>query len=254
MPDNRRRDSTRRAKAALIDTTVPNAARVGDYLHGGRNNFEADRRAVRAVVAAAPAIGTILPATRAFHQRVVRYLVAKAGIRQFLDIGTTLQTTGNTHELAQSLVPECRVVYVDNDPMVLGHVRALLTSVSDGAIASLDANLMDPRTIVSGAAETLDFSRLVAVLLRATLTYVLSDAAATAIMLSLVEAVTAGSPQTVVRLAPVAQFDCAFGFDCAVGRSAGLGAGLVSGSSGWRACRRAVPGAAGVDGVRSAAG
>jgi hypothetical protein len=120
---------------------------------------EADRRAVRAVVAAAPAIGTILPATRAFHQRVVRYLVAEAGIRQFLDIGTTLQLTGNTHEIAQSLAPECRVVYVDNDSMVLGHARALLTSVGDGAVAS----------------------------------YVLSDAAATAVMLSLAEAVTAGS-------------------------------------------------------------
>jgi S-adenosyl methyltransferase len=151
MADNWRRDSTRQAKAALIDTTVPNAARVGDYLHGGRNNFEADRRAVRAVVAAAPAIGTILPATRAFHQRAVRYLVAEAGIRQFLDIGTTLQLTGNTHEIAQSLAPECRVVYVDNDPMVLGHARALLTSAGDGAVASLDAHLMDPRTIRSRA-------------------------------------------------------------------------------------------------------
>jgi hypothetical protein len=193
MADNWRHDSTRQAKAARIDTTVPNAARVGDYLHGGRNNFEADRRAVRAVVAAAPAIGTIVPATRAFHQRVVRYLVAKAGIRQFLDIGTTLQLTGNTHEIARSLVPECRVVYVDNDPMVLGHARALLTSGGDGAVASLDANLMDTRTILSGAAETLDFSRPVAILLRATLTYVLSDAAAGAIMRSLVEAATAGS-------------------------------------------------------------
>ena len=193
MADSWRHDSTRRAKAALIDTTVPNAARVGDYLYGGRNNFEADRKAVRAVVAAAPVIGTILPATRAFHQRVVRYLVAEAGIRQFLDIGTTLQMTGNTHEIAQSLAPECRVVYVDNDPMVLGHARALLTSVPDGAVASLDASLREPRAILSGAADTLDFSLPVAILLRATLTYVLDDAAATGIMRSLVEAVTAGS-------------------------------------------------------------
>ena len=193
MTDNWGHDSTRLAKAALIDTTVPNAARVGDYLYGGRDNFEADRRAVRAVVAAAPAVGTILPATRAFHQRVVRYLAAEAGIRQFLDIGTTLQTTGNTHETAQSLAPDCRVVYVDDDPMVLGHARALLTSAGDGEVASLDANLMDPRTIVSGAAETLDFSEPIAILLRATLTYVLSDAAAVAIMRALVAAVIAGS-------------------------------------------------------------
>jgi S-adenosyl methyltransferase len=193
MADNWRHDSTRRAKAALIDTSVPNAARVGDYLQGGRNNFEADRRAVRAVVAAAPAIGTILPATRAFHQRAVRYLVAEAGIRQFLDIGTTLQVAGNTHEIAQSLAPECRVVYVDNDPMVLGHARALLTSAADGAVASLDADLRDPRTILSGAAEILDLQRPVAILLRATLTYVLHDAVAAKIMLSLTGAVPAGS-------------------------------------------------------------
>jgi S-adenosyl methyltransferase len=193
MADDWRHDSTRRDKAALIDTTVPNAARVGDYLHGGRNNFEADRRAVRAVVAAAPAIGAILPATRAFHQRAVRYLVAEAGIRQFLDIGTTLQVAGNTHEIAQSLAPECRVVYVDNDPMVLGHARALLTSAADGAVAALDADLRDPRTILSGAAEILDLSRPVAILLRATLTYVLHDAVATEIMLSLTGAVPAGS-------------------------------------------------------------
>ena len=193
MARNWRRDATRRAKAALIDTSVPNAARAGDYLDGGRNNFEADRKAVRALVAAAPIIGTIVPATRAFHQRAVRYLVTEAGIRQFLEIGTSVEMTGNTHQIVQSLAPDCRVVYVDSDPMVLGHARALLTSVADGTVASVDADLRDPRTIVSGAAETLDLSRPVAILLRSTLTYVLDAATATRIMRSLAEAVPAGS-------------------------------------------------------------
>jgi S-adenosyl methyltransferase len=193
MEDSWRHDSTRRAKAALIDTTVPNAARVGDALVGGRDNFEADRRAVRTLVATAPVIGTIMPATRAFHRRVVRYLVTEAGIRQFLEIGTSLEMTGNTHEIAQSLAPECRVVYVDNDPMVLAHARALLTSVADGAVAPLDGDLRYPGTILSGAAETLDLSRPVAILLRGTLTYVLDDMAAAEIVLSLVGAMPAGS-------------------------------------------------------------
>jgi hypothetical protein len=114
MPDDWEEEA-RRAKAALIDTTVPNAARVTDYLYGGQNNFEADRRAARAMAATAPVITAIAPAVRAFQGRVLRFLVAEAGIRQFLDVGTGLPLVGNTHEVAQSLVPECRIAYVDND-------------------------------------------------------------------------------------------------------------------------------------------
>jgi hypothetical protein len=193
MADNWLQDSTRRAKAPLVDTSVPNAARVADYLVGGRDNFAADRQAVRSLTAAAPVIGTSFAAACAFHQRAVRYLVAEAGIRQFLAIGTSTTLTGSTHEVAQSLAPECRVVYVDSDPMVLAHARALLTSTPGGAVAAVDADVTDPRTILSGAAETLDVGRPVAILLMATLGYVLGDAAAAEILLTLAEAVSAGS-------------------------------------------------------------
>jgi len=186
-------DSTRLAKAALIDTTAPNSARVADYLAGGRDNFEADRMAVRSLVAASPVVRTVVPAMRAFHRRAVRYLVAEAGIRQFLDIGPSVAMTGDTHKVAQSLAPECRVVYADSDPMVLAHARALLTSAPGGAVAVVDAHVTDPPAMLPGAAETLDFGRPVAILLTATLGYVVRDAAAAGILLSLTGAVPAGS-------------------------------------------------------------
>ena len=133
MADDWGEDATRRAKAELISTTEPSAVRVTDYLYGGQNNFEADRKAARALATAAPVIADIAPAVLAFQQRVLRFLVAEAGIRQFVDIGTGLPLVGNTHEVAQSLVPECRIAYVDNDPMVLSHARALLKSAPGGA-------------------------------------------------------------------------------------------------------------------------
>src|SRR6266704_5420152 len=158
-------DATRRAKAALISTTVPNAARVVDYMYGGQNNFEADRKAARTLATTAPVIADIPPAVRAFQQRVLHFLVAEAGIRQFLDIGTGLPLVGSTHEVAQSLVPECRIAYVDNDPMVLSHARALMKSAPGGAVGYVDADVRDPDAIVAGAAATLDLSQPVAVML-----------------------------------------------------------------------------------------
>lgn len=193
MADSWLHDSTRRAKAALIDTTMPNPARVGDHLSGGRNNFEADRRASRLLTATSPFVTAMVPAMRAFHQRAVRYLVAEAGIRQFLDIGTRLTMAGNTHDVAQSLAPECRIVYATSDPVVLSHARALALSTADGAVAALDADVGDPRAILTGAAETLDLGRPVAILLMATLVFVLDDETAGEIMRSLVGAVPAGS-------------------------------------------------------------
>jgi S-adenosyl methyltransferase len=193
MADDWLRDSTRRDKAALVDTTVPNPARVGDYMSGGQDNFEADRRAARALSATSPVVSAVIPALRAFHQRAVHYLVAEAGIRQFLDIGTRLTMSGNTHELAQSLAPESRIVYATGDPVVLSHARALATSTADGAVASLDADASDPRAILAGAAETLDLGQPVAILLMATLAFVLDDDVADEIMLSLIGAVPAGS-------------------------------------------------------------
>ena len=194
MADNWRHDSTRRAKAALIDITMPNPARVGDYLCGGRDNFEADRSAVRMLAATVPFVSAIAGAARVFRPRAVRYLVAEAGIRQFLDIGTTL-TMGNTHELAQSLAPDCRVVYVDNDPMVLAHAHAKLTSTPESAAVALDANPRDPVAILAAvaAAGTLDLGKPVAILLMATLSFILDDASAARVLRTLTGAVPAGS-------------------------------------------------------------
>jgi S-adenosyl methyltransferase len=199
--DDWREDETRRAKAALIDTTMPNAARVVHYLYGGQNHFEADRKAARGLLAAAPVVGTIAPAVRAFQQRVLRYLVAEAGIRQFLDIGTGLPLVGNTHEVAQSLVPECRIVYVDDDPMVLAHARALMKSAPGGAIGYVDADIGDPGAIVADARATLDFGQPVAVMLLFTLAYVKDTATAAAVVSSLVAAVPSGSYVAIYHLA-----------------------------------------------------
>ena len=194
-------DDTRRAKADLIDTTVPNAARVGDYLYGGRDNFEADRKAARTLVAAAPILAAIVPAMRAFHRRVVRYLVTEAGIRQFLDIGTRLAASGNTHEIAQGFVPECRIVYADNDPVVLAHARALTTSAPGGATSVIDGDVRDPGAIVAEARTVLDFGRPVAVLLLFTLAHLDSAEAAGAVVSSLAGALPPGSHIAVYHLA-----------------------------------------------------
>ena len=201
MPDDWGEDATRRAKAALITTTVPNAARVADYLYGGQSNFEADRKAARALAATAPSIISIAPAVRAFQQRALRFLVTEAGIRQLLDIGMGLPLVGATHEVAQSLVPECRIVYVDNDPMVLSHARALLKSAPGGAVGYVDADVRDSATIVAGAQGTLDFSRPVAVLLLFTLAYVPDAAEAAAVVSSQMAAAPSGSYVVVYHLA-----------------------------------------------------
>jgi hypothetical protein len=194
-------DATRRAKAALITTTVPNAARVTDYLYGGQNNFEADRRAARALAATAPLITDIPPAVRGFQRRVLRFLVVGAGIRQFLDIGTSLPLVGSTHEVAQALVPESRITYVDNDPMVLSHARALLKSAPGGAVGYVDASVHDPGGIMAGAAETLDLTRPVAILLLFTLAFVWDTTEAAAVVSSLMAAVPSGSYVAIYHLA-----------------------------------------------------
>ena len=168
MADNWLQDSARRAKAPLIDTTVANPARAADFLGGGRDNFEADRVAARMMMAVAPVVRIIVPAARAFHRRVVSYLVAEAGVRQFLDVGAGLATSGRTHEVAQSLDPRCRVVYVDDDPMVLTHIRALTRSSPEGAVGYVDAHVGDPSAMMAGVGATLDFGQPVAVTLLST--------------------------------------------------------------------------------------
>src|SRR6266516_5537826 len=142
-----------------IDTTKPHTARIYDYYLGGKDNFAADRRTAERAMESWPAIRAAVRENRAFLGRAVRFLVAEAGIRQFLDIGTGLPSANNVHEVAQGLVPSCRVVYVDNDPIVLAHARALLTSSPEGQTAYLDADVRDTGRIFDEAAGILDFSK-----------------------------------------------------------------------------------------------
>ena len=148
-----------------VDISQPHWARVYDYWLGGKDNFAADREAAQQVIEAMPGIIPGVQAQRAFRGRAVRYLAAEAGIRQFLDIGTGLPAAGNTHEVAQRIAPESRIVYVDNDPMVLAHARALLTGSKQGACAYLHADLHEAKDILAEAERTLDFSLPVAVVL-----------------------------------------------------------------------------------------
>ncbi len=149
----------------VIDTSVPHSARVWNYWLGGKDNYPVDRMAGDQVMAIAPEIIQLARADRAFLRQAVTYLVTEAGIRQFLDIGTGLPTASNTHQVAQAIAPECRIVYVDNDPLVLVHARALLTSTPEGACDYLDADIRDPDKILTTAAKTLDFSKPIAVMM-----------------------------------------------------------------------------------------
>lgn len=152
-----------------FDTGVAHMARVYDYWLGGKDNFAADRAAGDQAIAANPGILRDVRANRAFLVRAVRYLAAECGIRQFLDIGTGIPTGDNTHEVAQSVAPESRVIYVDNDPVVLAHARALLTSDATGTTDYIDADLRHPGQILDTAARTLDLGRPLAVTLLAVL-------------------------------------------------------------------------------------
>jgi len=175
-----------------LDTTVAHQARIYDYWLGGKDNFEVDREAAEQAIAAYPPILRAVRAQRAFLARAVRFL-AEQGIRQFLDVGTGIPTANNTHEVAQATAPDARVVYVDNDPMVLAHARALLTSTPQGATAYLDADLRDCDTILSGAADLLDFSQPVALLLVGILQLIPDGDDPHAIVARLVTALPAGS-------------------------------------------------------------
>jgi hypothetical protein len=193
MIDDSQLDEVRRAKAARIDSAVPNAARVADFLNGGRNNFEADRRAARVMLAAAPALAAVVPAVLAFHQRAVRFLALEAGIRQFIVVGTGLPGVEAGRDLVQSVKPECRVVYVDNDPMVLSYIRAFSRSTAQGAIAAVDAKLTEPAALFAGAGATLDFRWPVAVFLPSTLMFIPSTARVAALVSALLGGLSGGS-------------------------------------------------------------
>jgi hypothetical protein len=153
------------ANGPLIDTTVPHSARIWNYWLGGKDNYQVDRVAGDQFRQAFPAIVDIARASRQFLTRAVRFLAGEAGIAQFLDVGSGLPAVDNTHEVAQRLIPSARVVYADNDPLVIAHARALLTSTAEGATGYLQADIRDPAAVLAGAATTLDLGRPAALVL-----------------------------------------------------------------------------------------
>ena len=179
--------------APRIDTTVSHSARVWNYWLGGKDNYPVDRMAGDKVAEMYPDIVQLARAARGFLTRAVRYLAGEAGIRQFLDIGTGLPTASNTHQVAQAIAPESRIVYVDNDFLVLAHARALLTSSREGACDFIDADLRDPGTILAEASRTLDFTQPVAITLIAILHHMTDYDEARSIVNRLTEAVPSGS-------------------------------------------------------------
>jgi S-adenosyl methyltransferase len=180
------------ASGVALDPTVPSPARVWNYWVGGKDHFEADRALAEQFGQVVPKMPLIARLTRQFIAGTVSELAAD-GIRQFLDIGTGLPTADNTHEVAQRLAPDSRIVYVDNDPVVLAHARALLTSSPEGKTAYLDADLRDPAKILAQAAGTLDFSQPVAVLLIAVLHFVPDSDDPYGIVATLMDSVPSGS-------------------------------------------------------------
>jgi S-adenosyl methyltransferase len=184
-----------------FDTSVAHQARMYDYLLGGKDNYAVDRAAVEEQLKIHPDVAFSARANRAFLGRAVRYLAAEAGIRQFLDIGTGIPTAGNTHQVAQAIAPETRVVYVDYDPVVLAHARALLTSHPAGATEYIDADLRDTQAILGQAAELLDLTKPVAVTLIAIL-HVIPDADDPyGIVAALMDAVPPGSYLAISHMA-----------------------------------------------------
>ncbi|MCM0676798.1 SAM-dependent methyltransferase [Micromonospora phytophila] len=181
--------------ADRIDTSVPHPARRYNYWLGGKDNFQADRESGDAIAAAFPSVRTGALENRRFLKRVVSHLVRDAGIDQFLDIGTGIPSADNTHEVAQGIDPAVRVVYVDNDPIVLAHARALLNSAAEGATAYLDADLREPEKILShpDLLNTIDLARPVGLMLVAVMHFVRDDEDPYGVVRRLVEALPSGS-------------------------------------------------------------
>jgi S-adenosyl methyltransferase len=178
---------------AGIDTSVPHSARIWNYWLGGKDNFAVDRAAGEQVRAMFPEIATVARVQREFLVRAVSYLAGPAGVRQFLDIGTGLPSADNTHQVAQRVAPSCRVVYVDNDPIVLVHARALLTSDPEGATAYVEADLRDSAQILAAAAGTLNLTQPVALMLLGILGHIGSDEEAASIVTALLAGLAPGS-------------------------------------------------------------
>jgi hypothetical protein len=178
-----------------LNTTVPHSARIYDYLLGGKDNFEADRAAAFEIVKSSPSLPISMRANRQYMARVAHYLAAERGIRQFLDIGTGLPTSPNLHEVVQEVDPTCKIVYVDNDPIVLVHARALLTSAPEGTTDYLDADLRDVDAILKSpeVRESFDITRPVSISLIAVLQFISDEDEAHRIIDSLLAPFPAGS-------------------------------------------------------------
>jgi O-methyltransferase involved in polyketide biosynthesis len=176
-----------------FDTSLAHPARVYAYWIGGKDHYEADRKTAEEVIRLRPQVVASARANRAFLARVVRYLAVGCGIRQFLDIGTGLPAPDSTHQVAQHVDPACRVVYVDNDPLVMTHARALLTSNPQGNCGYIDADLRDPKAILAQAADTLDLTQPTAILLLAVVHFLTDRDRPTEILASLASALAPGS-------------------------------------------------------------
>ena len=180
-----------------IDTSVPHSARVWNYWLGGKDNYPVDREAGDKFLETFPGIAQEARAARAFLMRAVRYLTEEAGVRQFLDIGTGLPTANNTHEVAQAVRPDARIVYVDNDPLVLTHARALLTSAEGGYTDYLHAHLEEPEKILAAARERLDFDEPIGLIIIGVLAHVADYEQAKDTVRTLLDALPSGSYLTI---------------------------------------------------------
>ena len=198
------RPGAARREPVDLRTDQPHSARMYDYYLGGKDNFPADRAAAEQVLESFPHTRIAARENRAFMARAARYLAAEVGIRQFLDIGTGIPTSPNLHEVAQEVAPESRVLYADNDPIVLTHARALLTSTREGRTGYLDADLREPRSILDSAelAETLDLSRPVALSLIAVLHFFPDSDDPHGILRQLLEPLPSGSYVAITSATP----------------------------------------------------
>lgn len=180
-------------RALSVNTAVPHSARFWNYLLGGKDNYAVDRELAEQILAVIPSFRDTVRAERRFLARAVRYLAGSAGIRQFLDIGTGLPTVNNTHEVAQATAPESRIVYVDNDPIIMVHARALLTSTPQGKTDYVQADLREPDTILQEASRTLDFTQPVGLMLLGILNFITDADEAHTIVGRLMDAMSPGS-------------------------------------------------------------
>lgn len=192
MTDDATPSAADAGRSTRIDTTRTHSARIWNYWMGGKDNYPIDRAAGDAVAESFPEIVDLARTSREFLVRAVTHLAGEAGVRQFLDIGTGMPTANNTHEVAQAVAPECRVVYVDNDPLVLTHARALLVGTPEGVTDYIDADLRDPDAILREAARTLDFDQPVALMLMGILGHI-PDGEVLPIVRRLLDALPSGS-------------------------------------------------------------